>query len=92
MTNVKYNNLCVLIITEILKIQQNTKQKIGAICKEHEIKTMEYYQIKAIATQDFDSPYMRGRQLKDEVLIRILKSLGYKAERIYSLEKIEANE
>ena len=53
---------------------------------------MEYYQIKAIATQDFDSPYMRGRQLKDEVLIRILKSLGYKAERIYSLEKIEANE
>ena len=92
MKNIKYNNLCVLIITELLKIQERTRQRIGAICKRHNIKTMEYYQIKAVATQDFDSPYMKGRQLKDEVLIRILASLGYKAERIYSLEKLQANE
>ena len=86
MKKIKFKNLCVFIITEILKEQKETGETIRSILNKYSIKQMDYYKIKAIATNDVDSNYMKGRRLEDSLLIEILDRLGYNAERIYSLE------
>lgn len=86
MKQTDYNGLCRLILSSLLNEQKKTRQNIGDICKKYDIKTTKYYQIKAIASNDFGSKYLSGRKLAPTTLMQILGRLGYNVKHIDKYE------
>ena len=82
MKETDYNGLCRLIMSHLLNEQKTTRDKIGNIYKKYGVKTFQYYQIKAIASNDFDSKYLKDRKLPPTTLMNILGRLGYQVKHI----------